>query len=146
MATPSNEARLVRLFPGLASENFEIVCPASNEYNCIAYAGGDTSRRWDLPEDYYWPPSVARLSSIETLAAVFRTLGYEICSDSSLEPGYQKVALYTEDGEWTHAALQMPNGRWRSKIGDLELIEHQTPDSLTGEMYGRLYLYMRRPR
>ena len=146
MATPSSEARLVRLFPNLANESFEIVCPASNEYNCIAYAGGDTSRRWDLPTDYYWPPSVARSPSIETLAAVFGALGYEVCSGSSLEPGYQKVALYMEDGEWTHVALQMPNGRWRSKIGDLELIEHQTPASLTGELYGRLYLHMRRRR
>lgn len=146
MATPSDKARLARLFPNPANENFEIICPVSTGYNCIAYAAGDTGQRWDLPLDYYWPPGVARSPSIETLTAVFSALGYEICSAPSLEPGYQKVALYVEDGEWTHAALQMPNGRWRSKMGDLELIEHRTPASLNGGLYGNAKVYMRRRR
>ena len=45
------------------------------------------------------------------------------------ESGYQKVALYGSQNLWTHAALQTPNGRWRSKLGVGPLVEHQT---LTG--------------
>ena len=47
-------------------------------------------------------------------------------------------------GMWTHAALQTPNGRWRSNLGEGPLIEHQTPHGVSGELYGRPYLYMRR--
>lgn len=146
MATPSECGRLVRLFPRLTGEEFEIICPASGQYNCIAYAAGDTSQPWsDEPEDY-WPPEVARNPSIAGLENLFRWLGFKKCRGSRLETAYQKVALYASKGLWTHVALQMSNGRWRSKLGKGVLIEHRTPLSLTGDLYGNVYLYMRTRR
>jgi hypothetical protein len=56
---------------------------------------------------------------------VFAGLGYEQCDDSSVEAGCQKVALYETQDVWTHAATQMPNGAWRSKMGEGPVIEHQ---------------------
>lgn len=121
-----------------------MICPASGQYNCVAYAAGDTSQPWsDEPEDY-WPPEVARNPSITGLENLFRWLGFKKCRGSRLEADYHKVALYASKGLWTHAALQMPNGRWRSKLGNGVLIEHRTPLSLTGDLYGNVYLYMRK--
>ena len=39
------------------------------------------------------------------------------CHDGSFDPGYRKIALYEDDGEYQHASIQMPNGAWRSKMG-----------------------------
>jgi len=80
-----------------------------------------------------------------SLIEVFAGIGYQRCEDSRLESGYEKVALYEEQGEWTHAARQTPNGRWRSKIGEGPLIEHLSPESLAGGVYGDPTVYMRRP-
>ncbi len=53
----------------------------------------------------------------QSLQEVFAGLGFEECDDGSFEPGYQKVALYEDGGEYQHASIQMPNGAWRSKMG-----------------------------
>ena len=146
MATPSDLTGLVRLFPKLAREQFEVISPASDRYNCVAYAAGDTSQPWsDEPEDY-WPPQVARNPSITGLENLFRWLGFKKCKGPRLEAAYQKVALYASKGLWTHVALQTPDGLWRSKLGKGVLIEHRTPLSLTGELYGNVYLHMRKKR
>ena len=75
---------------------------------------------------------------------VFVGLGYEQCDDSDAEGGYQKIALYEAQGDWMHAAVQMPSGRWRSKMGMGPLIEHDNPESLAGENYGVPTVFMRR--
>ena len=144
MATSSDLRRLIRDFPNLADEEFEIICPVSDRYNCIAYTAGDTSQPWsDEPEDY-WPPQVARSPTVQGLENLFRWLGFKKCRGPRPETGYQKVALYGSKGLWEHAALQMPDGRWRSKLGRGMLIQHESPHSLAGETYGRPQAYMRR--
>ena len=71
-------------------------------------------------------------------------MGFEECGDGSLGPGYQKVALYKDHGTWQHAAIQMPNGAWRSKMGRGPVIEHRSPESLSDGPYGSPTVYMRR--
>jgi hypothetical protein len=39
------------------------------------------------------------------------------------------------DGEPTHAARQLPNGKWTSKLGRWQDIEYEL-DGLVGKMYG----------
>ena len=172
MATPIDRARLIRNFPNLTNEYFDIIDPGPDVYNCIAYAAGDPSQPWsDAPEDY-WPPQVPRTPTIRGLENLFKWLGFKKCHNLRLEPGHQKVALYASKNLWTHAALQMQNGCWRSKLGKKgPLIEHQTPHGVAGptaldrssdrwgpgvsgvnrssrdkdeESYGRPYVYMRR--
>ena len=116
----------------------------SDSYNCIAYAANDTSQRWDPNTDNYWPPWAPGNNWIDSLKQVFAGLGYEECEDSRLENGYLKVALYEEQGEAKHAAVQMLNGHWRSKLGYGPVIEHRSPESLSGGMYGDVTTYMRR--
>jgi len=78
-------------FPRLTPDNHRITSPATSDYNCVAWAAGDTGRLWQ--------PGVYRPVSVETygpeaLEKAFRALGYEPCSDGSPEPGFEKVALY----------------------------------------------------
>jgi hypothetical protein len=76
----------------------------------------------------------------------FATLGYAVCASEGLEPGYQKVALFAdEQGVPKHAAAQLTNGRWTSKLGKFEDIEHELHD-LEGTGYGLVALIMRRPQ
>ena len=146
MDTPRWAEILTRAFPNLTSEEFEIVEQASDRYNCIAYAAGDTSKWWDHNEDNYWPSSATRSERVESLREVFVGLGFEQCQDSQAEEGYQKVALYEQQDVWMHAAVQTPDGRWRSKMGQGPVIEHLNPESLSGGMYGNPTIYMRRVR
>ena len=146
MASSSWADYLAQAFPKLTSEGFEVVEQPSRRYNCIAYAAGDTSEWWEPIARSYWPDYATRSDRIESLIEVFAGLGFEQCQDSSLESGYEKVALYEEGGVWEHAALQTPDGRWRSKMGEGPLIEHRSPESLSGGMYGSPTIYMRRQR
>jgi len=76
----------------------------------------------------------------------YGTLGYTPCDDTSIEPGFEKVALYaTPDLLVKHAARQLSNGRWTSKIGDEIDIEHVL-DGLTGQHYGAVVQILKRPR
>ena len=135
---------LITAFPKLSSEGFEIVERASYQYNCIAFAAGNTNRWWDHNRNHYWPEYAARSNSIESLKEVFVGMGFERCADSSREDGYRKVALYGEQGVWKHAAVQTPSGRWRSKMGRGPVIEHRSPESLSDGQYGHVAYYMRR--
>lgn len=145
MATPRWMTWLNVSFPNLRNEGFTVVDPPSDLYNCVAYAAGDTSRWWAHIPSRYWPPHATRSERIESLQEVFIGLGFEESGNGSVEPGYQKIALYEEQGAWEHASVQMPNGAWRSKMGEGPVIEHRSPASLAGGMYGDVRCFMRRP-
>jgi hypothetical protein len=132
-------------FPRLLPENNEITSPSTPRYNCIAWAAGDDERsRWpDINEVAHWPGIVARIETIEAFVDAFRALGYLPCEDGELEPGHEKVALYANQGSPTHAARQLPDGRWSSKLGRSVDIAH-TIDALDGPLYGTIVLYLRR--
>ncbi len=142
--------RMERLFPALRGVPYEITSPATPGYNCIAWAAGDDSRWWEPaepPSSYYWPEGVSRRYTLEAYAEAFRHLGFEDCENARLEQGWEKVAIYAkEDGRPTHAARQLANGDWTSKLGGLEDISHPEPDHVSGTAYGRPVLFLRRRR
>ena len=147
MSRPELEAA----FPNLAADGYEITSPESRKYNCIAWAAGDASQKWDCTglhlAGYYWPPDALAGEAIEALVSAFETQGYSLCESAVLEPGMEKVVLYADDqGLWTHAARQLLDGRWSSKLGDAEDIAHLTPQGVEGSIYGRVVHLMRRPR
>ena len=146
MATSSWADILAQAFPKLTREGFEVVGQPSARYNCIAYAAGDVSEWWEPSVGRYWPDHATRSDRIESLIEVFAGLGFQQYQDSSLESGYEKVALYEEEGVLKHAALQTPDGRWRSKMGRGPVIEHRSPESLSDGIYGSPTIYMRRHR
>lgn len=135
-----------RQLPRLVSEGYAVTSEPDNCYNCIAYAAGENHRWWTYieGEEYYWPAHASRTSAIASLVEVFAGLGYEICPDASVEDGCEKVALYRIGNRWSHAARQLPNGMWSSKLGPDEDISHATPESLAGASYGVVHCIMRR--
>jgi hypothetical protein len=81
---------------------------------------------------------------IEALQEAFRTLEFELCADGSLEPGFEKVALYSNQVFYTHAARQLPSGKWTSKLGAAEDIEHDAPENVAEGVYGQVVQFMKR--
>jgi hypothetical protein len=62
-----------------------------------------------------------------------------------LEPGLEKIAIFAKGGRPTHAARQLGSGRWTSKLGRAEDIEHDLR-ALEGEAYGAVAFFLQRPR
>ena len=105
--------------PHLVAEGYEVTSNSTDEYNCIAYAAGETDRWWSHVEgdDYYWPEYASRTPSIVSLIEVFTGLGYQPCEGTGDDRGFRKVALYVDQqGDRTHAAVQLPSGEWSSKL------------------------------
>ena len=144
MDTRSWTLLFIAEFPQLSSEDVEIVEQPSRQYNCIAYAVGDTTEWWWPDGINYWPQWATLDNRMESLKEIFTGLGYEQCDDGIPEDGYQKVALYEIQGRFQHASIQMASGAWRSKMGKGPVIEHLNPESLSGGMYGSPTTYMRR--
>jgi hypothetical protein len=48
-------------------------------------------------------------------------------------------------GQPTHAAKQMESGKWSSKLGDWEDVEHATLEALEGDFYGKVAQILKRP-
>ncbi len=139
----------LNIFGKLNSENHVQTSPETPFYNCIAWAAGEDHRWWqpNAPAflGYYWPPGAPSGMEFDCLIGAFRTLGYSTCDNGSLEPGFEKVALYAKpDGKWSHAARQLPSGKWTSKLGKLEDIQHDDPDVIAGSTYGAVSCYMSR--
>ena len=133
------------MFPRLADAAFRVTSERDQAYNCIAWAAAVTHQRWwplENPNEAHWPEGVPRARTIDAFSAAFATLGYSVCSDDNNEPGYEKIALFADaDGLPTHAARQLANGRWTSKLGKAEDIEHELRD-LEGDFYGTAVLIM----
>lgn len=111
--------------------------------------GGGHATNWWWPEldveNGYWPTGIAHEVSLSAFVAVFATLGYLPTEGDALEPGWERIALFAiADGTPSHAARQLPNGRWTSKLGKLADIEHELHD-LTGTEYGAVVQIMKRP-
>ena len=135
------------IFPRLRGTDYRVSSPRADAYNCIAWAAGVTSAWWwpGDPERTYWPEGVPRVPTLEGFCAAFATLGYVPCESESHEAGFEKIALYAAEGAPRHAARQLPGGRWTSKLGRAEDIEHGLRD-LEGAVYGSVAQVMKRPR
>jgi hypothetical protein len=137
------------LFPGLQGQDWEITSLSTPVYNCIAWAAGDEECWWQPDSGlggYYWPTNLPPGQSISNYVRAFRQLGYRECGDGALEQGFEKIALYVNDsGDAQHAARQLPDGTWTSKLGKGHDIQHGTAESLCGDQYGQIAVFMRRP-
>jgi hypothetical protein len=140
---------LEEIFANLASAGYSPKSEKSTVYNCIAYAAGDETRKWEGFRElgYHWPEGAQEGHSLDALISAFQQLGYTICDTEGLDPGFEKVALFVDnDGLWTHAAKQCADGKWTSKLGNLEDIIHRTPQAVAGPggAYGEVACFMKR--
>ena len=139
---------LQTLFPGLQTTPFRVTSPADRKYNCIAWAANDVGDWWwpqGMALNAVWPGSAAREETLSAFTTAFSTIGYVVGGAESLEPGFEKVALFADAaGVPTHAARQLPSGAWTSKLGNAVDIEHEL-HALEGEVYGTVVLILQRP-
>ena len=119
-----------RFFTNLRISGYSITSPATPEYNCIAWAAGETESWWE-PDPlslYYWPSNTPRQYTAEAYIKA-----------------YGKIAIYIDShGKPTHAARQLSSGIWTSKLGQLEDIEHSKLDDITGSQYGSVGVILKR--
>lgn len=140
---------LEKQFPKLAADNYVLTSPDTIDYNCVAWAA-ETDEEWWWPdpmEQEYWPDGVPREETLSAFIAAFQTIGYEKCDSASLEPDFQKIAIYADAQNIPrHIARQLPNGEWTSKIGQYEDIQHRNLNLLTGDppAYGNVVEVMKR--
>ena len=136
-----------QVFPRLRGSNYAVTSPHDPGYNCIAWAAEDVTKWWDPDPHhlYFWPRDAPRKRTLEAYVAAYAHLGYELCDSPEFEAGFEKVALFANaQGVPTHAARQLRNGRWTSKLGRGEDIEHDLRD-LEGQDYGSVSRVLRRP-
>lgn len=138
--------RIENAFPDLVADGYAITSKISPAYNCIAWAAGIETHWWDPAPGYVWPDGAPREYSIGALIKAYAALGFEVCASADVEGGYDKVALYGDQTGWTHAARQLPTGKWTSKLGGYEDIEHSTPDGLASSEYGKVACFMKRAK
>lgn len=103
MVTPLEE-----MIPGLADGGYRLTSPRDGDYNCIAWAAGDTYLWWWPGRDVrkeYWPPEAPRERTLDAFVAAFASLGYTPCDGELAEAGHERIALFAgEDGRPTHAS------------------------------------------
>jgi hypothetical protein len=130
-------------------QNYSIDSAETLEYNCLAWTVYSTVHSWD-PEEVcggYWPPGVPKQNTVATWVAALQTQMYATCEDGKREQGFEKVAIFANaDGEPTHAARQLQDGRWTSKLGDGHDITHADLVCLEGNYYGSVVQYLKRRR
>ena len=134
-------------FPQLSATNFRPTSPVDEGYNCIAWAAEDTDRWWwpDPQMQSFWPSGVPREVTLEAFAQAYGLLGYEESSDPTVASDQQKIAIYASvQKRPTHAARQLPDGWWTSKLGPQIDIEHEIA-ALDGPEYGSVALILARP-
>ena len=147
---------IVGAFPGLKyDKHFEITSPEDSNYNCIAWAY-QIKDRWMWPPAgiparvldavTYWPDEDTQDADVREFIRAFQLKGYEVCDDAEMEDGFRKIALYVTPGttECTHAARQLSTGYWTSKLGESYDIQHGTPYTIQGGLYGEVYCIMRK--
>jgi hypothetical protein len=100
------------------------------DYNCIGHALRIKRNVWPCGYQNWWPRPYPAPETVAEFAAAFALYQYSACESIDLERGYEKIALYTKNGEPTHAARQLASGKWTSKISDNIDIEHDTLNAM----------------
>jgi hypothetical protein len=94
---------------------------------------------------YYWPPQAPREHSLKAWVKAFETHDFQISESGDLEPETEKIAIYVDqNGNPTHVARQLPDGKWTSKLGKAEDIEHNSAQGLDSDLYGKAAVFMMR--
>ncbi len=141
-------AQVLAQFPRLEEFAWEKTSDKTKNYNCFAWAGGDAGRVWSptlLGAGVYWPPGIPALATLTGTIDAYAREGFEVCADSRLEAGYVKIALFTDAAnEPRHAARQLADGTWTSKLGEHIDIWHEKMEAVGGVMYGEPTIFMRR--
>jgi hypothetical protein len=132
-------------FPNTIDEPFLITSPETGNYNCIAWAANlNDIKFWPDPYGIYdWPDDIPFEETLDAFIELYKTFGYEICESGDYEVGYIKIAIFTNGNAPKHAARQIDDNEWTSKLGDSYDVRH-TLESMEGGMYGKVSQFMKK--
>jgi hypothetical protein len=135
-------------FPNSKIDPFLITSPQTSSYNCIAWAFGDNSK-WYWPDSsniYFWPSDIPRQETINSFIKLFESIGYIQTDNDNLDIEFEIIAIYGDSfSNPTHAARQLQNGFWTSKLGQHFDVTH-TIFSMSDGSYGNVLVYMKRQK
>ena len=134
-------------FPFAVKEGYHVTSDETPEYNCVAWSLEDNERWWQpFPNDYqFWPEIASESYSTSAYKKMFMLhYRFEECDSPDFEEGYEKIAIYGSRCQFTHVARQLADGRWASKLGDWEDIEHNTLKALESQDYGNVECVLKR--
>jgi hypothetical protein len=105
-------------FPHSEIDPFILTSPEDANYNCVAWALGDTENWWEPDEDYFWLEGLDFDDTLQTVQRLFEHFGFEAITHPNWENQLEKIALYSNDGIFcSHIAKQTIDGNWTSKLG-----------------------------
>jgi hypothetical protein len=135
-----------RIFPLLTPENHRRTSDADFNYNCLAFALGDSKNWWDPPAQfgYYWPPGFSPDHKVDTVVKIITLHGYIIDLAKHEVPTSEAIAIYADGENWTHFS-KYRDGQWFSKIGEDHDISHSSLDILEGNFFGEVVRILSRP-
>ena len=135
------DERIQRFFNGA---RVQITSDRDNHYNCVGHVIGDYERLWSHQDDglSYWPRGIPKGATIDHYSDALGTAGFEPCTSPNLESGFEKIALFEKDNEFTHVCLLCEDGRWWSKCLVWEDVKHALQEAVY--WYGAPVLFMRR--
>lgn len=147
--TVKERAQVLAQVPRLEHFDWERTSDKTEGYNCFAWAGGDEHRVWSptaLGAGVYWPLGIPALPTLDGVIDAYVKEGFERCDDHLPEGGFVKIAIFLDAvGEPRHAARQLVDGTWTSKLGGHIDVWHEKVEAVGGLMYGEPQVYMRRP-
>jgi hypothetical protein len=123
-----------RHFPRLTPELYQVTSPPTRQYNCFAWA----AERFDT-----WIPLPGGLDS---LIRPYAALGLEREEEGAADATSTHIAIFGDEFGPTHAARRLANGKWTSKLGNWEDIEHDCLECLEGGSYGFVVARLSRRR
>lgn len=132
-------------FPGLVASGHAVTSRPTDVYNCIAWAAGEDDRWWwpDVMGEGYWPENAPREETVSAFQIAFETFGYFPTADEALNTDFEKLAVMAVGDRATHMCRQLETGRWTSKLGCAEDIEHDLR-ALAGPVYGSVTMILQR--
>lgn len=146
---PGGIATVLSHVSSLRNSSWEPQSPSNPSYNCFAWAARE-SDFWVEPPGTApfacWPGDLPDWLTVNNYARAYAKLGFEDCETPDLEVGIEKIAIFGDkDDMATHAARQLPTGRWTSKWGRSIDFEHDL-DTLDGDpAVGKISRVMQRP-
>jgi len=132
--------------PHLTMGKFTLTSPVDEKYNCVSHSVYEKQISYWPDNDNRWPQNVTRAETVSAFVEFFVHLGYReiLISETSYESGFEKIAIYGDNGLPLHVARQLPSGRWTSKFGTLVDVDHVDLGCLEHGMFGHVVKIMKR--
>ena len=134
-------AIIEKLFPRLRGRegiDWHLTSLRAKGYNCIAYAGGDRRRRWDVNKGEHWPKGVRRGHSFSCLVNAYQAKGFVPCTNNdgeSYDPDFDKIVLYCSR-RGKNAIGSMRPSFWKTAAGPASLERLRTSSIFLPSVWG----------